>query len=43
MKEESENLKARIIQLTEANNSLKSEKARMALTAGAEFRELIER
>ena len=41
--EESTNLKERVIRLTEDNNSLKNEKARLTLTAGAEFRELIER
>ena len=41
--EESANLKQRIIELTESNNSLKAEKSRAALAAGAEFRELIER
>ena len=41
--EESANLKQRIIQLTESNNALKAEKAKIAITAGAEFREVIER
>ena len=37
--EESGNLKERIIELSEANNSLKTEKARLTITAGAEYRE----
>ena len=41
--EESSNLKARIIQLTEQNNSIKLENKRLTMTAGAEFRETIER
>ena len=41
--EESANLKQRIIELTESNNALKAEKAKLTLTAGVEFREQIER
>ena len=41
--EESANLKQRIIQLTESNNALKAEKTKLTITAGAEFREVIER
>ena len=41
--EESSNLKKCLIEMSEENNSLKSEKAKLTLTAGAEYRELIER
>lgn len=41
--EESANLKERMIKLTEENNSLKSQKAKLAASIGAEFRSTIER
>ena len=40
---ESSNLKASIILLTQENDSLKREKQMLAVNAGAEHRELIER
>ena len=43
LQEESSNLKARMIQLTEENNKLKKDKAKLTHSAGAEHREQIER
>ena len=43
LKEESNNLKARMIQLSEENNKLKRDKTMLTQCAGAEFREQIER
>ena len=43
LQEESSNLKAKMIQLTEENNKLKKDKAKLTHSAAAEHRELIER
>ena len=43
LQEESSNLKAKMIQLTEENNKLRKDKAKLTQSAGAEHREQIER
>ena len=43
LQEESSNLKAKMIQLTEENNKLKKDKAKLTHSAAAEHREQIER